>query len=138
MSGAVATEVNRKLIAAAGRDVEELLPHLHERAKVVAARAEKLLADRGEREAREMRELLESQRARIEAVRKRRDDPAQLALFDSEERRQLESDRRHWEQRLGEIEQQIEREPERIRASYAVKAPRVEPVGLVYLWPVSG
>ena len=29
-------------------------------------------------------------------------------------------------------------EPERIRGSYAVKATRVEPVGVVYLWPVSG
>ncbi len=29
-------------------------------------------------------------------------------------------------------------EPERIRALYEVKAQRIEPVGLVYLWPVSG
>jgi hypothetical protein len=29
-------------------------------------------------------------------------------------------------------------EPERIQDVYTVKAQRVEPVGLVYLWPVSG
>ncbi len=29
-------------------------------------------------------------------------------------------------------------EPERIRSIYEVKAQRIEPVGLVYLWPVTG
>ena len=31
-----------------------------------------------------------------------------------------------------------EDEPARIQAGYEVRAQRVEPVGLVYLWPVSG
>ena len=32
----------------------------------------------------------------------------------------------------------LREEPERIQGVYAVKAQRIEPVGLVYLWPVSG
>ena len=36
------------------------------------------------------------------------------------------------------LEREIANEPERIRASYEVRAHRLEPVGLVYLWPVSG
>ena len=32
----------------------------------------------------------------------------------------------------------IDIEPERIREIYQVKAKRIEPVGLVYLWPVTG
>jgi hypothetical protein len=28
-------------------------------------------------------------------------------------------------------------EPERIQQTYQVKAERIEPVGIVYLWPVS-
>jgi len=29
-------------------------------------------------------------------------------------------------------------EPKRIEAAYEVKATRIEPVGIVYLWPLSG
>jgi len=132
----VPKEIRAQLAAAAGRDAEELLPELEQRARVVAERAEKLLAERGEREAREMREILEQQHRRIEATRKGRE---QLKLpFDADERRQLEADRRHWDKRLEEIGQEFDREPKRIRGSYAVKATRIEPVGMVYLWPVSG
>jgi len=35
-------------------------------------------------------------------------------------------------------EEELETEPDRIRHVYDVKAVRVEPVGLVDLWPVSG
>ena len=38
-----------------------------------------------------------------------------------------------WEQ----FKRDLEREPQRIRDFYEVKATRVEPVGLVYLWPAS-
>ena len=47
----------------------------------------------------------------------------------------MEADRRHWVRRLGQIEDELEREPKRIEEQYRVKARRVEPVGLVYLWP---
>lgn len=53
------------------------------------------------------------------------------------DRQPLESDRRHWEKRVSELEQEILREPERIQQTYQVKAERIEPVGVVYLWPVS-
>jgi len=51
---------------------------------------------------------------------------------------QLEADHRHWEKRLKASEEELRREPGRIRESYVVKARRIEPVGLVYLWPISG
>ena len=60
----------------------------------------------------------------------------QLTLdFGDEEKRQLESDMRFWRIRLDQFERDLEREPQRIRAFYEVRAKRVEPVGLVYLWP---
>lgn len=60
----------------------------------------------------------------------------QLTLgFAEEERRQLEADVRAWRLRLEQFERDLEREPSRIREFYEVKAKRVEPVGLVYLWP---
>ena len=52
-----------------------------------------------------------------------------------DERRQLESDMRSWRTRLQQFDRDLEREPRRIREFYEVRAQRVEPVGLVYLWP---
>ena len=37
--------------------------------------------------------------------------------------------------RRDQFDRDLEREPERIREFYEVRAQRVEPVGLVYLWP---
>ena len=36
------------------------------------------------------------------------------------------------------LEKELNSEPERIREIYQVKAKRIEPVGLVFLWPVTG
>jgi hypothetical protein len=58
--------------------------------------------------------------------------------YTADEIRQLESNKRHWEKRLAAIDRELKTEPERIKAVYDVKAQRIEPVGLVYLWPVTG
>jgi hypothetical protein len=55
-----------------------------------------------------------------------------------EERREREADRRHWRHRLARLDIEIRDEPSRIRRSYDVHAHRLEPVGLLYLWPASG
>ncbi len=126
----------RKLQATGPRDVAELLPHLEKRGQQYAEEARVKLARRGEDEARKMQDVLETQRKRILAtVEKHRDTPPDL--FDPE-MRQLEADRRHWGRRLTQIEEELKGEPDRIREGYRVKAERVEPVGLVYLWPVTG
>ena len=52
-----------------------------------------------------------------------------------EEIRQLESNMRAWRTRLEQFERDLAQEPQRIRAFYEVRAKRIEPVGLVYLWP---
>lgn len=57
----------------------------------------------------------------------------QLSLFNPEELRQIESDRRHWEVRVAQLETEILSEQERIRQTYHIKAERIEPVGIVYL-----
>jgi hypothetical protein len=36
------------------------------------------------------------------------------------------------------LERELRDESKRLRDSYEVRAHRLEPVGLVYLWPVSG
>jgi ERCC4-related helicase len=120
----------------APRDVEDLIPHLERRASALTERAQKKLQERGRKEAAEMKKLLEEQRDRI-LQQQQQYENFQLSLFDRDELRQLEADRRHWRIRLAELEEEAIAEPERIEKSYQVKADRVEPVGLVYLWPVS-
>ena len=43
-----------------------------------------------------------------------------------------------WRIRLKQFDRDLEEEPKRIRKFYKVRAKRVEPVGLVYLWPETG
>src|SRR3954467_12325553 len=96
------------------------------------------LVNRGEEEARSLSELLDQQRLRIAKAAKDF-NPNQLTLdLVPEERREREADRRHWQTRLGRLERELRGEPQRLRESYVVRAHRLEPVGLVYLWPISG
>ena len=118
--------------------MEELLPHLRERAEALAAKALEKLRDRGVKEAADMAEILEKQRERIEK-RAAQFENKQLEIeFDAEERRQVEADKRHWQRRIASLREEMRSEPKRIEAAYEVKATRIEPVGIVYLWPLSG
>jgi hypothetical protein len=114
-----------------------LLPLLEPRAAELADLAIQKLRRRGEGEEKDLRETLEKQRDRVrEELAKKDGSFKQFTLdFNEEEKRQLESEMRSWRARLGQFERELEREPQRIRAFYNVRAQRVEPVGLVYLWP---
>ena len=99
------------------------------------------MRERGEHEERQLRETLEGQRGRIEAeLRKQEAGGVQLALeFSEDERRQRQADIASWRTRLAQFDRDLETpEPDRIRAFYEVRASRVEPIGLVYLWPDTG
>ncbi len=132
--------IERKLLAAAPRDIDELLPQLEPRAEELAALAIEKLRKRGEREEKDLRDTLTRQRDRVrEELEKTAPRLAQRTLnygdFDDDEWRQLEIDVRSWRSRLEQFERDLEQEPQRIREFYEVRASRVEPVGLVYLWP---
>ncbi len=96
-----------------------------------------------------MIEILEGQKKRIQEQLERtkkqeteEKNQKQLLLglprYSDEERRQVESDKKHWDKRLRELEKELPSEPARIKETYRIRARRVEPVGLVYLWPVTG
>lgn len=129
------------LLESVAQDIRDLSGHLDKKAAKVGGEAVRLLTTRGEREAVAMRKILEEQKKRIEAEAAKVDRNWNQLLIDYEGdgdgRRQLELDRRHWRARLEELPGEMESEPARVRASYVVKARRVEPVGVVYLWPVS-
>ncbi|HOU53047.1 MAG TPA: DISARM system SNF2-like helicase DrmD [Myxococcota bacterium] len=165
--------IQRRLLQAAPRDIQDLLPHLEPRAEEWALAAIERLRDRGESEARALVETLERQRERVrkelakyeagklpieEQLKREEQALAQGLLFEEdrirqaltrrelEERRrevedakrQLEADVRAWRERLKQFEHDLAHEPARIRDFYEVRAKRVEPVGLVYLWPETG
>ena len=133
--------VQRRLLDAAPRDIDELLHHLEPRAEESARAAAEALRERGEREAKLLHETLERQRGRVmEEIERHRREFRQIAIdFGDDEggRQQLEANMRHWERRLGQFDADLEREPGRIRRFYEIQRTRVEPVGLVYLWPES-
>ncbi len=128
--------IQKKLLASAPRDIEDLLPQLEPRAEELAAVARERLLDRGARESQDLAGILTQQRQRVLEELQKHEGPEQLHLdFDQEELRQLQADIRSWRGRLTQFDQDLEREPQRIREFYEVHATRVEPVGLVYLWP---
>ncbi|WP_322963946.1 DISARM system SNF2-like helicase DrmD [Sphingomonas fuzhouensis] len=118
------------------RDVTDLRPVLEARA---AARVEKVAAEltrRAEAEARGLETLLRQRIARI--LRERGEDDGQLALLlDPQEARQRAADRRSWDRAATRLDDELVREPERLRAAARIHATRLEPIGLVYLWPVA-
>jgi hypothetical protein len=121
----------------ARKDAEDLAPELDRRADAAKAVAEAALAARGREQAASLRVLLQGQRDRILAADKQVDDP-QLLLFEDEERKQLRLDRAHRNRRLQDLEREIEVEPGEVEKGYRIVASRLDPVGLVYLWPVTG
>jgi superfamily II DNA or RNA helicase len=132
-------KVLETLKGSTARDVGELTPVLEARAAEAQREAEAKLAQRAEREAAEMLRLLDDQAKRIRERQKRvESEQLELALDKPDERDQLRRDRKAWEARLSRIAIDRVREPDRIRESYAIRAARVEPVGLVYLWPETG
>ena len=139
-SGATVSEpVRRQLQAALAMDIEQLLTHLETRGQAARQEAEQKLAERGRIEADALRGILEDQRRRVaEALGK----PIQMQLgFDDappEEVRQAESNRRYWERWLQGVDADLAREPRRILDFYRIASTRVEPVGIAYLWPVTG
>ena len=85
-------------------------------------------------------QTLEGQRRRVETELARQEAGGiQLALeFSEDEKRQREADMISWRTRLAQFDRDLETEPARIRGFYGVRAERVEPIGLVYLWPDTG
>ena len=120
------------------RDIADLVPVLQQFGGKRINEVKTDLAKRGAAEARLLSELLERQRNRI-AKASADFDPNQFELpgIAEAERRERNADRRHWQARLERLETELREEPARIEASYNVHAQRLEPVGLVYLWPAS-
>jgi hypothetical protein len=131
----VPAAVRERLREAAAGDFERLWAHIDEEAGRRERDVRGKLAARGDAEARALEEILRRQRALIDKEL-RAEGGAQLELdLDPREREQRDRDLVHMRRRLEAIEAEIEKEPARLRAGYQVTLRRLEPVGLVYLWP---
>jgi hypothetical protein len=132
------------------RDIADLRPHLEARADASETSAIADLAENGRREAQAMAALLQRQIDKVrEAMRSKQppEAPEQLEFFgptedeirrqQEREMRQFEADRRSWDGKLLRLQHELDSEPEKVRRGYMVKVRRLEPVGLVYLWPAT-
>jgi hypothetical protein len=132
----VASVVRDQLVASATEDFAALWPHVEAAAAVEEDKARSLLAQRGVHEAEAMRGILDRQRAKIEQTLAQ---GMQLAFAleeaDVEQRRQFQQDQKHMQTRLLAIAAEREREPAQIVRGYEIMARRLEPLGMVYLWP---
>ena len=113
-------------------DFAALWPAVRAEADARAHDVERKLRARGQTEADQLRKLLEDQRATIDRTLFVQLD---LAGFRDDERDQIEQDRQHMRKRLDAIRGELEREPADLQSLYDVRLRRIEPVGLVYLWP---
>lgn len=112
-------------------DIATLRTEFEQRSAPLIQAVTEQLQELGKKEEESMRRLLIDQRTRLQ---KRAGEPEQ-GEFNFEEQRQVEADRRHWQKKLDRLTQEIDLEPEKIRKGYDVVACRLEPVGLIYLWP---
>lgn len=134
---AVSDTVRKKLRDAAPSDFSTLWPHVKAEAEARRVDALQKLETRGAKEAGLLRQILERQR---EAIKRRITDKTQLDLFadtDKRELKQYEDDLKHMERRLDEMAKELDTQPQAVQRSYEVTLDRLEPVGLVYLWPTN-
>jgi hypothetical protein len=133
---AVGAKVQERLLASAPKDFAVLWRHIYDEAEARAHAAGQKLQERGDVEADALRGILEEQRRGIlDVIQGRIQMSFNFGEQDVEQRRQYEDDRKHMERRLGDIEKEIDVEPGQIREVYRVVLRRLEPVGLIYLWP---
>lgn len=133
---AIPEAARRRCLEAAPALFGELWDPLREEAEHRAHQAERKLRARGRSEADALRGILEQQRAAIRAEMRRY--AQQVLSFDAHEREQREQhehDRAHMQQRLSQIDAELDREPAELEALYGVALTRIEPVGLAILWP---
>ncbi len=114
-----------------------LLAALEARGRERAQSLERTLGDRAEQEATAITAVLRELQQAISAELTPREDP-QIALFNPDERHQLERDVDALHQRLERIPEDIERETAAIHRRYAEPAPRLFPAAIVLLVPAGG
>jgi superfamily II DNA or RNA helicase len=127
--------VSAEVLGQASSIYATLWRHLEDEADSRAADVKAGLTRRARKESEELAALLTRQR---EAVGTARTELSQTKLFeveDKEQRRQIELDLEHLARRAEQFGRELEEEPKKVEALYAVEMVRLSPVGLVVAWP---
>jgi hypothetical protein len=132
----IPAKVQETLRAQAGRHFSELWHHVEQEADARAHDAESLLHRRGRDESRALAKIIQAQ---IRLADKTLDQQLSFEFSDAEreQREQRKRDRKHISERRAALAVEAEEEPKAILKSYEVLRRRVEPIGLVYLWPTT-
>src|SRR5690606_15409181 len=134
--GEVPGDIQARLVRSAAADFGALWGAVKDEAEERAHRATQQLSARGHTEAESLKQILKVQRATIERTL----SGQQMNLFaelSPDEKKQWENDKEHMQARLSSIDHELETEPQEIEALYKVSLQRLEPIGLVYLWPTT-
>ena len=130
----VSPDIEQRIQSFVQSDLVALRTELEARASALRAENEQALVNIGKIEAAVMTRLLEDQ---IKAIQKT--ETVQLTFdFSEAQRIQRSNDERHREAKIFKLQQDLITEPSRVERAYQITASRLEPVGLVYLWPASG
>lgn len=133
---ALPEEIQKRLAACAPEDFGALWKAVKDEAEERAHTATQQLTARGVAESRALEAILKAQQLSIKQTL----DAKQMELFKSfsdDEKKQWENDKEHMKKRLGAIDAELQSEPKDIEALYKVSLQRLEPIGLVYLWPTT-
>ncbi len=114
----------------------ELWPHVQAEADALSHTVEQKLKRRGEAEASDLKKIIEGQ---IAFAKSKLNAQLEIQFKESEriQEQQYEADREYLKGRKETLANELEKEPQVVRENYEVLRTRLQPVGLVYLWPVS-
>ena len=129
--------------AGSKKDLQDLWPEIQEglekaldkRIKERTQNLESNLHKQREAEIKDITEVLEELRSRIQAELDKEEDPQLILDFNDTEQKQYRRDRENLKRRLERIPGEIEQETEKIRKRYESITPRVFPVAVTTLVP---
>jgi hypothetical protein len=126
-----------RILVAAPSHFASLWGHIDDEADARSTEARRLLSLRGRTEAEDLRRILRAQldlaRSLLAGDQLRFD----FGEGETEQMEQVAEDREWLAGRAKALELELASEPRELEASYDVVLERVEPVGLVYLWPTT-
>jgi ERCC4-related helicase len=132
----VGSKVQQRVLGAAPALFAQLWKHIRDEADAMAKKAEEQLTRRGRIESEALTRILKSQQEAIDAeLAERRQVPLGFGQWDKLQQDQYKQDEKHMHARRATLEKELEEEPVQIAAHYKVLLKRLEPVGLVVLWP---
>ena len=124
-----------RLQKGAAEDFAALWPAIEEEADARTKDAEVALAACAAEEADALEKILLNQQRAIQKRIQQTVLPFAATKEEQQQLRQFQEDAKHMEARYQQIQQEIETEPYELLELFEVELRRLEPVGLVYLWP---